>query len=30
MKIAIVHDWFDTPGGAENVVENLLELYQLA
>lgn len=27
MKIAIVHDWFDTPGGAENVVENLLELY---
>ncbi len=27
MKIAIIHDWFDTPGGAENVVENMLELY---
>ncbi len=27
MKIAIVHDWLDTPGGAENVIENLLELY---
>lgn len=27
MKIAIIHDWFDTPGGAENVIENLLELY---
>ncbi|NOR54956.1 MAG: glycosyltransferase [Sulfurovum sp.] len=27
MKIAIIHDWFDTPGGAENVIENMLELY---
>ena len=27
MKIAIIHDWFDTPGGAENVVMNLLKLY---
>lgn len=27
MKIAIIHDWFDTPGGAENVIQNLLELY---
>jgi len=27
MKIAIVHDWFDTPGGAENVIKNLLEIY---
>jgi len=26
-KIAIIHDWFDTPGGAENVIGNLLELY---
>jgi len=27
MNIAIVHDWFDTPGGAEYVIKNLLELY---
>jgi len=27
MKIAIVHDWFDAPGGAENVIRNLLEIY---
>jgi len=27
MKIAIVHDWFDTPGGAENVIKNLLDIY---
>ncbi len=27
MKIAIIHDWFDTPGGAENVIGNLLEIY---
>lgn len=27
MKIAIIHDWFDTPGGAENVVESLLDIY---
>lgn len=27
MKIAIIHDWFDTPGGAENVIENILEIY---
>ena len=27
MKIAIIHDWFDKPGGAERVVKNLLEIY---
>src|SRR5207302_8704551 len=27
MRIAIVHDWLDTWGGAENVLELLLELY---
>jgi len=27
MKVAIVHDWFDKPGGAENVIRNLLEIY---
>lgn len=26
-RIAIVHDWFDRPGGAEKVVEALLELF---
>ncbi len=29
-KIAIVHDWFDTLGGAENVVEQLLNLFPQA
>ena len=27
MRIAIVHDWLDTWGGAENVLATLLELY---
>lgn len=27
MKIAIVHDWFDKPGGAERVVKNLIEIF---
>ncbi len=27
MKIAIVHDWFDKPGGAERVVKNLLDIF---
>ena len=27
MRVAIIHDWFDTPGGAENVIEKLLEIY---
>ncbi|MCX6053869.1 MAG: glycosyltransferase [Chloroflexi bacterium] len=29
-KIAIVHDWFDTLGGSENVVEQLLYLFPQA
>ena len=27
MKIALVHDWFTLPGGAEKVVEELITLY---
>lgn len=27
MKIAIVHDWFVNPGGAEQVIKAILELY---
>lgn len=27
MKIAIVHDWFQDKGGAENVISSLLNLY---
>ncbi len=27
MKVAIVHDWFKTEGGAENVVTSLLNIY---
>jgi glycosyltransferase involved in cell wall biosynthesis len=27
MKVAIVHDWYDTPGGAEKVIQALLEIY---
>jgi glycosyltransferase involved in cell wall biosynthesis len=30
MRIAIVHDWLDTWGGAENVLAALLELYPAA
>lgn len=29
-KVAIVHDWFDTIGGSENVVEQMLHLYPQA
>ena len=29
-KIAIVHDWFDTLGGAENVVEQFLNIFPQA
>ena len=27
MRVAIVHDWLDTPGGAERVLASLLRLY---
>ncbi len=30
MRIAIVHDWLDTWGGAENVLAVLLDLYPAA
>jgi len=27
LRVAIIHDWYDRPGGAERVVEALLEIY---
>jgi glycosyltransferase involved in cell wall biosynthesis len=30
MRIAIVHDWYDRPGGAERVIKSLLEIYPQA
>jgi len=30
LKIAIIHDWFDTIGGSESVVEQILTLYPQA
>ena len=30
IKIALIHDWFDTLGGSESVVEQILALYPQA